>query len=175
MASDLWLRTILIVRKETSCCHIGYSYRLAAMVLLYAPSHRQDNTYHSLCYTSRGALAGARMAETAALTASIFMAWAFSLACSTAASPSILEASARDWASALAWPVLSTAALFACSSSSSLRARSASASSLIFWRSRRPRASCSSRSASCLKTKTEHQGTLYHWTMLGSYMASDKW
>ena len=29
-------------------------------VLLYAPSHRQDNTYHSLCYTSRGALAGMR-------------------------------------------------------------------------------------------------------------------
>ena len=58
MASDIWLRTILIVRKETRCCHIGYSYRLTARVLLYAPSHRQDNTYHSLCYTSRGTLAG---------------------------------------------------------------------------------------------------------------------
>ena len=60
MASDLWLRTILIVRKETCCRHIGYSFRLAARVLLYAPSHRQDNTYHSLCYTSREALAGTR-------------------------------------------------------------------------------------------------------------------
>ena len=60
MASDIWLRTILIVRKETRCRHIGYSYRLAARVLLYAPSHRQDNTYHCLCYTSRGALAGTR-------------------------------------------------------------------------------------------------------------------
>ena len=60
MASDIWLRTILIVRKETRCRHIGYSYRLTAMVLLYAPSHRQDNTYHGLCYTSRGALAGTR-------------------------------------------------------------------------------------------------------------------
>ena len=29
-------------------------------VLLYAPSHRQDSTYHSLCYTSHGALAGTR-------------------------------------------------------------------------------------------------------------------
>ena len=29
-------------------------------VLLYAPSHRQDNTYYGLCYTSRGALAGTR-------------------------------------------------------------------------------------------------------------------
>ena len=29
-------------------------------VFLYAPSHRQDNTYHNLCYTSRGALAGTR-------------------------------------------------------------------------------------------------------------------
>ena len=32
----------------------------AARVLLYAPSHRHDNTYHSLCYTSRGTLAGMR-------------------------------------------------------------------------------------------------------------------
>ena len=60
MASDIWLRTILIVRKETRCRHIGYSYRLTARVLLYAPSHRQDNTYHGLCYTSRGALAETR-------------------------------------------------------------------------------------------------------------------
>ena len=35
-------------------------HRLTARVLLYAPSHRQDNTYHGLCYTSRGALAGTR-------------------------------------------------------------------------------------------------------------------
>ena len=51
IASDIWLRTILIVRKESRCRHIGYSFRLAARVLLYVPSHRQDNTYHSLCYT----------------------------------------------------------------------------------------------------------------------------
>ena len=54
------VRTILIVRKETRCRHIGYSYRLTARVLLYAPSHRQDSTYHGVCYTSRGALAGTR-------------------------------------------------------------------------------------------------------------------
>ena len=60
MASDIWLRTILIVRKETRRRHIGYSYRLTARVLLYSPSHRQDNTCHCLCYTSRGALAGTR-------------------------------------------------------------------------------------------------------------------
>ena len=60
MASDLWLRTIQIAREETRCRHMGYSFRLTARVLLYAPSHRQDNTYHSLCYTSRGALAGTR-------------------------------------------------------------------------------------------------------------------
>ena len=60
MASDIWLRTILIVRKETRCRHIGYSFRLTARVLLYAPSHRQDSTYHGLCYTSRGELAGTR-------------------------------------------------------------------------------------------------------------------
>ena len=46
--------------KGTRCRHIGYSYRLTARVLLYAPSHRQDNTYHNLCYTSRGTLAGTR-------------------------------------------------------------------------------------------------------------------
>ena len=60
MASDIWLRTILIVRKETRCRHMGYSYRLTVRVILYAPSHRQDNTYHGLCYTRRGALAGTR-------------------------------------------------------------------------------------------------------------------
>ena len=32
--------------------------RLATRVLLYALSHRQDNTYNGLGYTSRGALAG---------------------------------------------------------------------------------------------------------------------
>ena len=48
------------MREETRCRHIGYSFWLAARVLLYASSHRQDNTYCSLCYTSRGALAGTR-------------------------------------------------------------------------------------------------------------------
>ena len=47
-------------REETRCRHMGYSFRLAARVLLYASSHRQDNTYHCLCYTSRGTLAGTR-------------------------------------------------------------------------------------------------------------------
>ena len=60
MPSDIWLRTILIVRKETCCCHIGYSLWLTARVLLYASSHRQDNIYHSFCYASRWALAGWR-------------------------------------------------------------------------------------------------------------------
>ena len=48
------------MREETRCRHMGYCFRLIARVLLYAPSHRQDNTYHSLCYTSHGALAGTR-------------------------------------------------------------------------------------------------------------------
>ena len=39
---------------------MGYSFRLTARVLLYAPSHREDNTYNGLCYTSRGAQAGTR-------------------------------------------------------------------------------------------------------------------
>ena len=48
------------MREETCCRHMGYSFRLTARVLIYAPSHRQDSTYHGLCYTSRGALAGMR-------------------------------------------------------------------------------------------------------------------
>ena len=60
IASDIWQKTIQIAREETRCRHMGYSFRLAARVLLYASSHREDNTYHSLCYTSRGALAGTR-------------------------------------------------------------------------------------------------------------------
>ena len=45
---------------KTRCHHMGYSFRLTARVLLYAPSHRQDSTYHGFCYTSREALAGTR-------------------------------------------------------------------------------------------------------------------
>ena len=60
MVSDIWLRTILIVRKETRCRHIGYSYRLTARVLLYAPSH-------GFYCTSHGALAGARNSSMGAL------------------------------------------------------------------------------------------------------------
>ena len=48
------------MRKETRYRHIGYSFRLTARVLVYAPSHRQGSTYHSLYYTSHGALAGTR-------------------------------------------------------------------------------------------------------------------
>ena len=60
MASHIWLRNTQIVREETRCRHMGYSFRLTARVLLYAQSHRQDSTYHDLCYTSRGELAGTR-------------------------------------------------------------------------------------------------------------------
>ena len=67
MASDIWLRTILIVRKETCCHHIGYFFRLTARVLLYAPSHRQDSTYPGFCYSSRGALAGTRNSSVGSL------------------------------------------------------------------------------------------------------------
>ena len=47
------VKAIQIAREETRCNHMGYSFWLAAMVLLYIPSHRQDSTYHGLCYTSR--------------------------------------------------------------------------------------------------------------------------
>ena len=60
MASDIIMVKDHSAREETRCRHMGYCFRLAARVLLYASSHRQANTYHGLCYTSRGALAGMR-------------------------------------------------------------------------------------------------------------------
>ena len=38
------LRTIQIAIEETRYRHMGYSFRLAAKVLLYALTHRQDTT-----------------------------------------------------------------------------------------------------------------------------------
>ena len=38
----------------------GLLFPISSKVLLYASSHRKDNTYHGLCYTSRGALGGTR-------------------------------------------------------------------------------------------------------------------
>ena len=35
-------------------------FPISNRVLLYTSSNRQDNTYHGLCYHSRGALAGTR-------------------------------------------------------------------------------------------------------------------
>ena len=49
MAWDIWQRTTQIVREKTRRRHLGYSFRLLARVLLYAPSQRQDSTYHGLC------------------------------------------------------------------------------------------------------------------------------
>ena len=46
-------------REKTRCHHyMGYSFRLAARNLLYAPSHKQNNTH--CYYTSCGALTGMR-------------------------------------------------------------------------------------------------------------------
>ena len=87
------------------------------------------------------------------LTASILAASAFSWACCTAASLATLADSTRLWASALAWPVLSTAALNACNSGNSRRAFSASTLSWFFYLSNLPCDSCSIRFASCLKKK----------------------
>ena len=50
---------LLLIRKSSPLLPHRHIL-LAARVLLYASSHRQNNTYHSLCYTSRGALAGTR-------------------------------------------------------------------------------------------------------------------
>ena len=50
MASDIWLRTILIVRKETRCRHIGYSFRLAARVLYM--HHPTDRIAHTMAFVT---------------------------------------------------------------------------------------------------------------------------
>ena len=50
MASDIWLRTILIVRKETRCRHIGYSYRLAARV--FYMHHPTDRITHTTAFVT---------------------------------------------------------------------------------------------------------------------------
>ena len=53
--------TIQIEREETRCCnYMGYTFQSAANDLLYTPTCRQDSTYHSICYTSCGALDGRR-------------------------------------------------------------------------------------------------------------------
>ena len=64
MASDIWLRTILIVRKETCCRHIGCSFRLTARVFhnIRASEDRIVSIPHSTytCYTSCGEVTGMR-------------------------------------------------------------------------------------------------------------------
>ena len=53
MASDIWLRTILIVREETRCHHyMDYSFRLAAELLLSAPS--TDRITHTTAFVTVG-------------------------------------------------------------------------------------------------------------------------
>ena len=52
-------------REETDCRHMGYTFWLAARILLYASSHRQDNTYHSLCFQ---------------MASHIFLHWEFTIA-----------------------------------------------------------------------------------------------
>ena len=49
VASDIWFTNHSDSEKENPLPpHIGYSFRLAARVLLYAPSYRQDSTHHGL-------------------------------------------------------------------------------------------------------------------------------
>ena len=53
--------TIQIAREDTRCCHyMGYSFRLAARVLLYASLHTHEGTCNSLRYTSCGTLLNAK-------------------------------------------------------------------------------------------------------------------
>ena len=50
-----------LVKEEAHCCnYTGYFIQLAASVLLYIPTHRQDSSYLSICYSSCGTLDGTR-------------------------------------------------------------------------------------------------------------------
>ena len=47
-------QSIQITREETLCHHyMGHTFQLTAREPLYAPTHRQDSTYHDPCTTSR--------------------------------------------------------------------------------------------------------------------------
>ena len=48
MASDIWLRTILIMRKETCCCHIGYSYQQ----WFFYMHHPKDRITHTTAFVT---------------------------------------------------------------------------------------------------------------------------
>ena len=58
MASDIWLRTNLILKKETRCRHKRLLFPINSKGSFICTI--LDSTYHGLCYTSRGALAGTR-------------------------------------------------------------------------------------------------------------------
>ena len=58
-SNTFYLRLYGIRHMLKDHCH-GYSFQLAARDILYAPSHRQNSTYHNLCYTTCGALTGMR-------------------------------------------------------------------------------------------------------------------
>ena len=52
MASDIWLRTILIVREETRCHHMGYSFRLAAKQGFFYMHHHTDRIAHTTAFVT---------------------------------------------------------------------------------------------------------------------------
>ena len=58
MVSDIWVKDHSDSEKGNPLPPHRLLLSINSKVLLYALSHRQDSTYHSLCYTSRGALAG---------------------------------------------------------------------------------------------------------------------
>ena len=51
MASDIWLRTILIARKETRCRHIGYSFSDKQQCFFYM-HHPTDRIAHTTAFVT---------------------------------------------------------------------------------------------------------------------------
>ena len=56
----LRLHGVIHVGKDHSDSGLLFPISSKGYFIIYASSHRQDNTYHGLCYTSREALAGMR-------------------------------------------------------------------------------------------------------------------
>ena len=54
---------IYIEREGNPLLPYGLLFPISSTILSYASSHRQNNTYYGLCYTSCGALAGTIAAE----------------------------------------------------------------------------------------------------------------
>ena len=142
---------------------MDYSFRLTARVLLYAPSHRQDSTYHGLCYTSRGVEAGSRNSSMGSPhEGSIrrpIAPWANALTTELHLAPLLLLL--------LVVVVVVVVIVAVSNSSSSSRSRPSSSSSRSISSNSSSSNSSSNSSSSSSSSSSSHHHHYYYWTWLG--------